>query len=474
MKKIVEKIGDAVHVNIHTRQSEFISSQLDDVFYGGAAGGGKTIAILLFAASRRMAFPMSQGLILRRTFRELENSLILESHKLYPTFGAVYNEQKKRWTFPNGAIQQFGYCEKDGDVYQYQSMNVDDICFDELTHWTEFQFTYLTSRCRTSIPGCKPLIRSASNPGNIGHVWVKKRYIDPSQQQKIWTHPVTGKTMAFIPAKLADNPALSENDPGYYNRLRELSEKKFLALAEGNWGVTEGTYFAEWDERRHILPYQRIPDTYTMKFISLDWGFADPACVLWWEILPSGRVFIYRELYINRLHPKELGEKILALSPEYEKYEYMAASPEIWGKSADLKEGGETIQQSLQAALGQRVTMIKAMNARVPGWLKCREWLGAANDGKPWLQVSPDCKDLIRTAPSAIHDIRPGHEEDIDPNVEDHALESMRYGVVSLMNVPRGTIRHPTMSAYDQIFGRKDEDPGNVSHLPDSGRSGYG
>lgn len=473
MPSIVEKIDGEVRVNMFPRQHEFISSEVDDAFYGGALGGGKSVALLLFSVLRRVRYPMSHGIILRRTFRQLENSIILESHKIFPQFGAVYNEQKKRWTFPNGSIQNFGYCERDGDVFNYHSDNYDDMCFDESSHFNQFQFTYLTSRCRTSIPGCKALIRSASNPGNVGHDFFNKRYIIPSKTQKIWTDPATKKTMTFISAKVTDNPALMENDPGYLERLRELPEKKYLALAEGRWDVFEGVYFSEWNERLHVLPYNRVPDTFTKKFISLDWGFADPACALWWEVTPMGRAFIYRELYVTKLHPTELAEKIISLSPEYEKYDYLCASPEIWGKSADLKEGGETIHQMMSRAFGPRIEMIKAMNARVPGWLKMREWMSMAPDGRPWLQISPSCENLVRTIPGAIHAEPPANPEDINEDCEDHALESARYGAVSLMNIQRGEA-HPGMSGYERIFGKNGDQSSNVSFIPPMGRSGYG
>ncbi len=426
---IIEKVNGEVKINIFPKQHEFIASQLDDVFFGGSVGGGKSIALLLFSLKRRLEFPGSHGLILRRTFRQLENSIILESRKIYPFFDAVYNEQKKRWTFPNGSIQSFNFCDTDADVFNFHSDNYDDICFDELSHFSEYQFTYITSRCRTTIPGCKALIRAASNPGHVGHVWCKKRYIDPSKNSPTWTDPVTKKTMSFIPSRITDNPALMENDPGYMDRLRDLPEKKFRALAEGDWTITEGQFFEMWDERKHVLRLRRVPDTYTMKFLSLDWGFADPACVLWWEVTPSGRVFVYRELYITQLHPKDLGRKIVEMSPENERYEYLCASPDIWGKKSDMKDGGEPIATGIEAGLNGRVHMIKAMNARVEGWLKMKEWMGLAPDGKPWMQISPNCENLIRTIPAAIYESRPGHNnEDMSTMVEDHALESCLVG----------------------------------------------
>lgn len=422
----VERFNNEIKINITRKQKDFIDSKCDEALYGGSVGGGKTYALLLFSAMRRMSIPGSRGIIFRRTYPEIERSLMPDSRKIFSYFGAKYNEVKHHWKFPNGSIQTFGHCESEMDSYNYQSDQYQDICFDEATHFSSFQFNYLCSRLRNAnFPGVKTMVRLATNPGGPGHFWIYERFIKPSQHQQMWSDPETKKTFTFIPSRLIDNPYLLANDPMYAERLKDLkkiSEKKYMALVEGRWDIFEGAYFTEWKENLHVLKKNRIPDSHTLKFLSLDWGFAEPACVLWFEVTPLGRIFIYRELQITRKSPKELARLILEMSPEREEYMYMRASPEIWGKKVETENGGEVIKELMQAELGDRILMEKANNARVAGWLKMREYLSLAPDGYPWLQISPCCTNLIRTIPAMIHEDRPGrNSEDIQPDSDDHA-----------------------------------------------------
>jgi hypothetical protein len=464
--KIVEVIDGEAKINIYPRQADFLNSDCDDVLYGGAAGGGKSVALLLFALRRRIENPHTSGIIFRRTYPELEKSIIRASYEIYLPFGANYNEAKKRWTFPNGSIQEFSQCESDSDVYKYLSAEYHDMCFDEASLFNQFQISYLTSRCRSSIPGVKPLIRLASNPGGIGHGSLKARYIDPWTVHRIWFDELTGKKLTFIPAKISDNPALMEADPGYMKRLKELPEKKYLALAEGRWDVWEGQYFEGFDSRpgaAHVLdrPYRIEPNN--RRLICLDWGYAEPACALWIEISPMGRLFVYRELWIDHRSPKELAHDILNMTTEDERVDYIVASPEIWGKKVELEGGGEPIQVLFESGLDGKIPMIKANNARVPGWTKTREFMMKAPDGFPWMQISPDCINLIRTIPAMIHDDH--RPEDIQQCGDDHAVDSLRYGLVSVHDIPKSLIT-PYESGYHKIFGIKTDGQKYYSDLP--------
>lgn len=385
-------------------------------------------------------------------------------------FGGKYNSQSHQWRFPNGSIQEFGHMEHEHTVHDYQSAQYHDICFDEASHFSEFQIRYMFSRCRSAIPNVRALIRLASNPGGVSHGFLKRRYVEPYKKNKIWTDPETEHTLTFIPAKLRDNPALMENDPGYEKRLRGLPEKQRRALLDGDWSVFEGQFFNEWNEALHVLPRPHMPSVYTQKLISLDWGFAAHAAVYWHEITPMGRVFTYRELYVTLRAPKELGQDIMDLTPaEEEGFRGVYLPPELFGKKVELEDGGVPIATLMTEVLGRRFVIQKANNARIAGWTKMREYMAMAPDGLPWWQISPACKNLIRTLPDMIYDET--KVEDMNTDGEDHPADAVRYGLMATNQIPK-TILAPH-GVFDKIYGKSSE-RSLSSAIPMRGKSGYG
>lgn len=462
-----------LEITIFQKQRQFLESPLDDILFGGSAGSGKSYVLLLFAAQRRMQYPKSHGVIFRRTFRDLERSLIMLSQEIFPFFGAKYNGAEHVWKFPNGAIQRFAHLEAEKNVYDHRSAEYQDICFDEASLFTEFQITYLTSRLRSTIPGMKPLLRLASNPGGVGHSFLRRRYIIPSESQKIWIDPITKQTRTFIPAKVTDNPILMKNNPQYVSMLKGLPEKQRMALLEGRWDVYEGQFFSEFDPKLHVLNEVRQPDSFTFKYLSMDWGYSQPACVLWHEITPLGRVFTYRELYVTGRAPKELAADILTLSPKKEKYEGLWIPPELFGTKIELEGGGEPIADLIKNGLEGRMMIHKANNARIAGWQKMREYMGLSPDGFPWWQISPNCTNLIRTIPDMIFDTKEGKTiDDLDTMGEDHGVDAARYFLVGLKDAPKSIIS-PYQGTSHQVFGSGKSVNSLQSFLPKPKRGGY-
>lgn len=406
------------------KQQAFLMAREDEVLYGGAAGGGKSDALLMFCWLRRMSIPGSRGLILRRNFPELERSLILRSQELWTGTGARWQDQRKRWVFPNGSIQEFGYCERDEDVFRYHSAQYEDICWDELTEFSEYQYRYLLSRLRTTKRGVRCLVRAASNPGNVGHAWVKARFVDVAPPGTTYVDPETGLTRRFIPATLDDNPYIDR--AAYERRLEALPEAERRALRYGDWDVFAGQYFRNWRRHIHVIDPFPIP-AYWRRFRSLDYGLDMTACY-WWAVDDQGRCYVYRELYQPDLILSEAARRILELTPPDERILYTVASPDLWNRRQDTGLSGVDIM-----ARAGLTGLVRADDRRVPGWMAMSEYLEPFEDEAGQtvarLRFFSTCTEAIRTIPALVRGDR--DPNDIADGQEDHAADSIRYGVMS-------------------------------------------
>ena len=234
------------------RQKEFHRCAAKYRLFGGAAGPGKTKALLWEAIRQANRFPRVDTLLLRRTFPELEASLITYFRRDVPRcFYQSYNESKHIVTWHNGSTTRFGFYAGENDVYQYQGAEFLFIGIDELTLFTLGQWQFLTSRNRCSIPGTTPNMAGATNPGNIGHAWVKALWVDqrpaPGMDRPGQYDP---DDYAFIRATIADNP-IYEHDADYLKTLDALPRPLRQAFLEGDWNVFAGQYFDLFDVRRH-------------------------------------------------------------------------------------------------------------------------------------------------------------------------------------------------------------------------------
>lgn len=282
----------------------------DEVFealYGGAAGGGKSDALVLLPIVRGFyKLPMWKGIIFRRTFPELESEIILRSLEWYPATGGTYSADKKRWTWPSGAILQFAHCEYEQDIRKYDTAEYNYAAFDELTSFTKFQYQYFTrTRMRTSRPGYPTIVRSGTNPGNVGHGWVRDWFIENKNAYKLYRDAQDDTISVFIPSFATDNPHI---DAGYIRRMQGLPEAERRAKLDGDWYTFEGQVFGDYREEHfpgepehaiHVIDPFEIPEFWP-KILAVDWGYEAMTYAVWGAMSPGGRLYLYREYSARR------------------------------------------------------------------------------------------------------------------------------------------------------------------------------
>ncbi|MBQ6846453.1 MAG: phage terminase large subunit [Oscillospiraceae bacterium] len=405
-----------MELSITKRQKAFINATSGEVLFGGAAGGGKSYGQLVDALLFALKFPGSKQLILRRTLPELDKSLVRCALELYPRNLFTYKASKHEGYFRNGSIIDFGYCDSENDVYRYQSAEYDVIRFDELTHFTEQMYVYLISRVR-GVNAYPKQIKSSTNPGGVGHTWVKRRFID------IGPPDVEHEGKIFIPSLVTDNTFLMKNDPEYIERLKRLSKKDREALLFGNWDIFEGQYFTEWNRDVHVISPFEIPKEWRRYFV-MDYGL-DMLAGYWIAVDTYGRAYVYREIYESGLIISEAARKIREATDK-EVYAYIAP-PDLWNRRQDTGKSAARIFAE------NGVPVIAAKNERVQGWYNLKEWLAPFRDetGKMCasLRIFSNCVNLIRTLPALNIDSKNPNDVANTPHELTHAPDAIRYFV---------------------------------------------
>lgn len=392
-----------------------MSAEESEVLFGGAAGGGKSYGQMVDALVFALKHPGSKQLVLRRTYPELEKSLIRTSLALFPRSLYSFNSTSHTGRFKNGSTVDFGYCGTENDVYQYQSAEYDVVRFDELTHFTENQYLYLISRVR-GVNGYPKQVKSSTNPGGTGHVWVRKRFIDPSPCGEGFIGE-NGTSRIFIPSLLSDNGFLCRADPDYKKRLLSLPERERKALLYGDWNVFEGQYFDEFDERAHVTEPFEIPDGWR-KYRTLDYGLDRLAC-LWIAVAPNGSSYVYREFCESNLPISRSAESILERTPKREEIYATLAPPDLWGRS---QESGKS-KAALFSEYG--ISFTRTSNDRECGWLAVKELL-RRREGGPKLKIFSTCRELIRCLPALTVDKLRPTDCSTEPHEITHAPDALR------------------------------------------------
>ena len=449
-------------------QEEFLQRTEFEVLFGGMAGPGKTAA-LIAAVTRDIPNGRYHGLILRRTYPQL-GEIIDRCYELYPGMGGVYTSGNKRWSFPSGAKIDLGHMQHENDKYNYHGHEYHRVCFDELTMFTETQYTYMFSRVRTIDPDIVCQVLSASNPGQIGNQWVKERFQPGDRDGKTYYDKRTGLSRIFIPATREDNPTLFLTDPDYVSRLEGLSELERKRQLLGIWDSFENQVFTELSKTIHGYEDFDI-DPEWERICVFDWGFASPFSVGWYAVDYDGCLWRYREWYGCRreetgedqgadeglkLQAWEVAKGILERE-NGEKIRHRIADPSIWHPRPHSRRSearGPTIEEDFS---NEGVYFQKADNDRMHGKMQVHKRLkpelavdeetGEILSEIPMLKVANSCKGFWRTMPALYADQKDADE--VDTNQEDHVYDEVRYACMSrplrpkkVVGIQPGTMRY--------------------------------
>ena len=452
------------------KQRLFHDCEADEALYGGAAGGGKSYAICWDAFLRCMKWPGTHAYLFRRTYPELEMTLIRTMQRIVPPQAGRYVASRHELLLGNGSVLHFCHLSNEGDgLLRYQGAEIHWLYFDELTHFTKGMYDYLRTRLRAERAlGITPCVRAASNPGGPGHAWVKKRFVDSTgagervvetEVESSVLGSVQLRRIAYIPATVRDNPHISD---AYIYELEQKPRALRDALLHGKWDAFDGQAFPEFTDDpahyddgcyTHVIRPFAIPPHWT-RVVSFDHGYTRPFSFGVWAVDEEGRVYRYKECYgcvpgeANTGVMKPPGDVGAALAEllEAESRDGVrvsgVADPAIWDRSR-----GMSVEEQIRRVY-PGVTFHKGDNTRLPGKMQLHERLKFGGDGRPMLYVFTNCRDFIRTIPTLVYDSR--KPEDIDTAGEDHIYDETRYFLMSRPIAPRAR-RAQKARAYDPL-----------------------
>ena len=442
-------------------QTLLLSCPAQEIFFGGARGGGKTDAVLgEFAVHAGLYGENAIGLMIRRSRVELYET-IERSKAIYTKLGATFNESKSFWRFPNGARLRFSYLEKDSDADQFQGWSITRLYVEEAGTFPNERPILKLMACLRSGAGVPVKFIATGNPGGSGQQWVKRRWIDPHPggmkiMSREFTNPVDNKKMSwswtFIPSKVSDNAYLQAD---YIARISQVGSAELVrAWLDGDWSSVEGAYFDEWDNDRHIVPEDSITIASLdgIFFRSIDWGYAAPFSVGWWchlrsgvnyrstrgdrKFLPPGCLLRIKEWYgFNqvtkrglRLPAEALAQGVFRRDPlPNAEISYTVIDP-----AAFSEDGGPSIAERMgteglycRPADNKRVGQL----GMIGGWDQMRARLRGDKKNNVMIACFDSCLSSIQTIPTLQHD--PDKLEDLDTEGEDHAADEWRYACMS-------------------------------------------
>ena len=418
------------------KQIEFFLADSKYIAYGGARGGGKSWALRTKAVMLALKYSGIQILIIRRTLKDLRANhelplLEFLNCKDKQNRAARYDSHNKEFHFPNGSMIKLGYCDSEGDVLQYQGQSYDVVCLEEATQFTEFMFVKMQMANRRSPSIQEPFVSRmylTTNPGGVGHQWVKRLFIDKNYRDNENPDDYT-----FISAKVYDNDWIVKNDPKYIEMLEALPEEERRAMLDGSWDVYEGQFFTEFDREVHVCKPFDIP-LHWKRYRSLDYGMDTTACY-WYAVSGENKVYVYKELHEPNLTLSQAARRISEMTETTEFIISTFASPDLWNRRQETGVSGAEIM--IQNGL---FGLTPANNKRIEGWRIVRESLQKKTDmfgnKTPQLQIFNTCAELVKNLPLLRFDPKKPEDAASTPHEVTHAPESLRYFFASSRITP--------------------------------------
>jgi len=434
-----------LEITLQDKQKKAFQLSLDTpcLFYGGAKGGGKSYLVRAREIYRRLKYPNTKGLIVRKTYPELLSNHIRMMFGEYPITKEWFKSGEKAIYYPNGSITEFSHLGSTNDVYTYQGREYEDISIDEITQHEELVFQILRSSNRTANKkfvkeGGKPTMLLTGNPGGIGHGWVKRIFIDRQFKSN-----ETPKDYDFVQAKVWDNRMLLEADPQYLKRLEALPDDLKRAYLEGDWDIFAGQVFSEFRRELHVIRNVRPSSKYP-HFLWIDWGysgkqsdegaFAAYAAALVKDKVGGqtfNRVIVYKEWYGKYKTPDEWAEDIYKGRPVPKFNKGVCDSAMLNTQTDGSMAIAQLMQRKWQDLYGSHwLTLNAGTKNRLQRVATLHNWLSIAPDGLPYVLITEGCPNLIRTLPLLVYD---EHKvEDVDTDTEDHPYDALTYGLAEV------------------------------------------
>lgn len=461
-----------LRLELHERQSDAFLSTATEILYGGAAGGGKSHLLRAAAIAWCFDIPGLQVYLFRRTSPDLLSNH-MEGPSGFPSILAPWiesgyvkiNYSKGFIAFGNGSKIFLRHCQYEKDVHNYQGAEIHVLMMDELTHFSRSQYTFLRSRVRLgglSLPeryrGKFPRIIGATNPGGVGHNWVKMMFVDAAPPLDVWQteRDEGGMMRQFIPALLEDNPTLLENDPNYEQRLEGMGNPALVrAMRTGDWDIVAGGMFDDvWDRTKHALKPFPVPESWRIDR-SFDWGSSKPFSVGWWaesdgttatmadgttRAFPRGSLIRIGEWYGWDGKNPNVGIRMPDVDiargvVEHEKRMGIRGRTKSGPADSAIFSGNPGTRTTGEIMRSEGVSFTesdKRPGSRAIGWEAMRRMMTAAMQERPeepGLWVFDTCSQFIRTIPTLPRDEK--KPDDIDTDAEDHIADEVRYRVTA-------------------------------------------